>query len=463
MRKPLVYLSFILGAAFIGLPILNAHPTLQLGIDVLEQSDFSLLKGKKIGILTHNAARNSHNIPVYEVLYRSPIKDQIVCFLTPEHGLLGQYAAGEHISEQQQWNGIPVFSLYDNQGQPPLLSPTKKQLSNIDVLVIDLVDIGARCYTYITCVRFALEQCIRYGKQVVILDRPNPLGRKVSGPIMDQNLQSYVGGYCIPFLHGMTMGELATMLIHAYQPHPWLQPLTQEQLAAADVKVVKMEHYLPDTLWDQQAWNKPMQWTPTSPNIPTFESALAYSCFPILQIGKYLRTISSAQRKHKDGIPQPFAFLYSPHACHNPYALCETLNAAQVPGITCEVVRNGTTKGIHLKITDWEQFNPGLFVLKLYQADQQLKAICPIPFISYLSLKFWTSTPLAHYNICWVTKRPSVRYDQAFWKIHIGDPDIIKLVESGLPLTEEYIRVQINSWEKTIAKFKQQRKAWLLY
>lgn len=167
--------------------------------------------------------------------------------------------------------------------------------------------------------------------------------------------------------------------------------------------------------------------------------------------------------EHKDGIPQPFVFLYSPHACHNPYALCETLNAAQVPGITCEVVRNGTAKGIHLTITDWEQFNPGLFVLKLYQADQQLKAIYPIPFISYLSLKFWTNTPLAHYNICWVAKRPSVRYDQAFWKIHIGDPDIIKLVESGLPLTEELIRVQINSWEKTIAKFKQQRKAWLLY
>lgn len=82
---------------------------------------------------------------------------------------------------------------------PPFLSPTKEQLSNIDVLVIDLVDICARCYTYITCMRFALEQCIRYGKQVVMLDRPNPLGRKVSGPSMDQNLQAYVGGYCIPF------------------------------------------------------------------------------------------------------------------------------------------------------------------------------------------------------------------------------------------------------------------------
>ena len=113
---------------------------------------------------------------------------------------------------------------------------------------------------------------------------------------MDQNLQSYVGGYCIPFLHGMTMGELATMLIHAYQPHPWLQPLIQEQLAAAAVEVIKMEHYQPDTLWAQQAWNKPMKWTPPSPNIPTFESALAYSCFPILQIGKDLRTFKRLTR-----------------------------------------------------------------------------------------------------------------------------------------------------------------------
>lgn len=83
-------------------------------------------KRQNFGILPHNAARNSHNIPVYEVFYRSPIKDQIVCFSTPEHGLLGQYAAGEHISEQRQWHGIPVFSLYDNQGHPPFLSPTKE-------------------------------------------------------------------------------------------------------------------------------------------------------------------------------------------------------------------------------------------------------------------------------------------------------------------------------------------------
>jgi uncharacterized protein YbbC (DUF1343 family) len=84
-------------------------------------------------------------------------------------------------------------------------------------------------------------------------------------------------------------------------------------------------------------------------------------------------------------------------------------------------------------------------------------------YVSYSALKSWTNNLSPHYNIYYVNKRPSACYDQAFWKIHIGDPDIIKLVESGLPLTEEHIRVQISSWKKTIAKFKQQRKAWLLY
>lgn len=87
-------------------------------------------------------------------------------------------------------------------------------------------DIGVRYYCYNTCMRFALEKAIKEGKNVFILDRPNPLGKKIAGLCLEENLQAYVGGFCVPHVYGMTMGELANMVIQNYIPHPWLSPLT---------------------------------------------------------------------------------------------------------------------------------------------------------------------------------------------------------------------------------------------
>ena len=163
-----------------------AADTLKFGIDVLQDEHFERLENRKIGILTHAPATNSDNVPTCEVFLESEIKDNIICFFSPEHGLSATAKAGERI-ENERLDGIPVHSLYKNEGskEDPKWAPTKEQLEKIDTLVVDLCDVGVRCYTYITCMRFAIEQCIRYGKRVVVLDRPNPLGRKLSGPFMD--------------------------------------------------------------------------------------------------------------------------------------------------------------------------------------------------------------------------------------------------------------------------------------
>lgn len=318
----------------------HAQDTLKFGIDVLKQENFERLKGKKIGILTHAPATDSDNVPTYKVFLNSKVKDNIVCFFSPEHGLSATAKPGELVSDEKL-NGIPVYSLYKNEGseEDPKWAPTKDQLEKIDTLVVDLCDVGVRCYTYITCMRFAIEQCVRYEKRVVVLDRPNPLGRKLSGSFMDCDLQGYVGGFCIPHLHGMTIGEIALFLVKHYQPHPWLEPLTPEQLQEASVEVVEMKNYRPNVLWSGQKFKKSYFWHAPSPNLPNFDSCLAYSCMIPMQIYGNFKTILASERESEGGEAQPFRFFHMYHKDDNAEPIVKCLNEKKLAGVEFKVAQ----------------------------------------------------------------------------------------------------------------------------
>ena len=161
---------------------LSAKPTIKLGIDYLEETGFVILKGKKVGLLTHPAGKNGRGQSTVSVLYRSNLVDLVALF-GPEHGIYGDEKAAVPVDDKiDQRTGLPVYSLYGK-----FRKPTPKMLSKIDCLVIDLQDVGVRCYTYVSCMRYVMEACFETGVEVVVLDRPNPLGGiKVAGPPMDE-------------------------------------------------------------------------------------------------------------------------------------------------------------------------------------------------------------------------------------------------------------------------------------
>jgi len=232
-------------------------PTL-LGIDVLEQNGFSGLQGKRVGLITNQTSVNRRGTATRVVLQKAP-QVNLVALFTPEHGLDGKEKAAAHIATRRDpVTGLIAHSLYG-----PTRKPTAQMLSNVDILLFDLQDIGARSYTYISTMILAMEACGQYGKEFMVLDRPNPVGGiRVQGPPMEQRLISFVGQIPVPYLHGMTAGELAKMS----NARGWSK--NQCRLSVVPMKG-----------WNRQmAWSDTrLRWVPTSPNIPNADSPFYYA------------------------------------------------------------------------------------------------------------------------------------------------------------------------------------------
>ena len=183
--------------------------TFRLGIDVLEGLKFKYLKGRRVGLLTHPAGVNSRGESSIDVLRRSSLVN-LVALYGPEHGIYGDEKANIPVLDRvDRRTGLPVYSLYGKYRKP-----TPEILAKIDVLVVDLQDVGVRSYTYVSCMRYAMEACFENGVEIIILDRPNPLGGlKVDGPMLDKQFMSYVGAFQVPYVHGLTIGELAFLAL----------------------------------------------------------------------------------------------------------------------------------------------------------------------------------------------------------------------------------------------------------
>lgn len=212
-----------------------------------------LLKGKKVAILTNQTGIVGNTNIVDSLLN---LKVNIVAIMSPEHGFRGDADAGEHVSSSiDVKTGIPIKSLYEgNTGKP-----SSELIKEIDVLVFDLQDVGVRFYTYLTTMTRMMEAIAENGKKMIVLDRPNPIGFYVDGPILDMNYKSGVGWLPIPTVHGMTLGELAMMI----NGEKWLANGIQ-----CDVTVIKCKNYTHASLYQLPV--KP------SPNLPDMRSIYLY-------------------------------------------------------------------------------------------------------------------------------------------------------------------------------------------
>ncbi|MBP4142111.1 DUF1343 domain-containing protein [Flavobacterium sp. P4023] len=179
--------------------------TIKTGADNFEKY-LPLLKNKKVGIVTNQTGILSDKTHVVDFLVEKKINIQTI--FAPEHGFRGTADAGEHVVDgKDAKTGLPIISLYgDNK------KPKKDQLATLDVMVFDLQDVGARFYTYISSLHYVMEACAENGIPLIILDRPNPNGAIIDGPLLEKDFSSFVGMHPIPLLHGMTIGEYGQMI-----------------------------------------------------------------------------------------------------------------------------------------------------------------------------------------------------------------------------------------------------------
>lgn len=265
--------NFLLsGAAFLTgcqtIPGPQAQPSatggpFMLGIDVLASRNFDLLRGKRVGLITNHTAYTSRG-ELTRVAMKRGLGGGLVALYGPEHGIDGIVGAGKHISTRRDSvTGLTVHSLYG-----PTRKPTPQMLAPIDVLVFDVQDIGCRSYTYISTMIVAMEAAAEQGKAFIVLDRPNPMGGwRVEGPPVEPRWKSFVSQIPVPYVHGMTAGELAMMA----SAHGWVS-------RAPRLNVVKMQSWSRNMVWQDTG----LRWHATSPNIPHATSPLYYVATGIL-------------------------------------------------------------------------------------------------------------------------------------------------------------------------------------
>jgi len=231
------------------------------GLDVMEASKFAELSGKRVGLITNHTGLNRAGQRNIDAMRAAGVR--LTALFSPEHGLTGKEDRPDVADDKDVASGLPVRSLYDN-GRNRL---TPAMLRDVDVLVFDIQDAGARFYTYSCTMLYALEDAAKAKLPFYVLDRPNPVtGGHVEGPLLDDNLHSFTGCFAMPVRHGLTLGELATMA-------------NAEQKWGADLHVVKMKN------WQRTDWfdSTGLPWTNPSPNLRSLNAAALYHGLALLE------------------------------------------------------------------------------------------------------------------------------------------------------------------------------------
>jgi uncharacterized protein YbbC (DUF1343 family) len=329
-----------------------------LGIDVLEAEGFAAVKGKRIGLLTHQAGVNRRGESTIDVLRRAP-GVKLVALYGPEHGLYSAEAREVIIADKPDpRTGLPVYSWYGK-----VRRPTKAMLKGLDAMVIDLQDIGTRSYTYISAMRLTMEACFENGVEVIVLDRPNPLGGlKVDGPPLDSQWASWnVGAFRVPYVHGLTIGELAKMAKEA----PAVLDVSDTVRQRGKLTVIPMRGWTRAMRWPETG----LVWVPTSGGIPTWEAVQGY---PMVGLGTF-RDPPRIDTGFSSGVGKSYIFRGISRKGVKDEVLEKDLQALKLPGLRFQRVsaldKDGKpATGIYIEITDYDEWRPtelNFYLMKL--------------------------------------------------------------------------------------------------
>lgn len=295
-------------AAFSRTAQAGIKPIVRTGIDVLVTDGFKPLVGKRVGLITNPTGVTAGLRSTVDVLHAVP-QVELVALFGPEHGVRGDTHAGTHVTDARDpATGLPVYSLYGKTRKP-----TPEMLAGLEVLVYDIQDIGSRSYTYISTMAAAMEAAAENRVAFMVLDRPNPLtGNRIEGRPLDMTYKSFVGYFPIPYVYGMTCGELARMI----NGEGWLADSVK-----CDLTVIAMRGWRRDMWFDDTG----LPWVPTSPHIPHADTALFYAATGIM--GE-LQTISEGV-----GYTLPFELAGAPFI-DSAEVFADALNRRNLPGVT---------------------------------------------------------------------------------------------------------------------------------
>jgi uncharacterized protein YbbC (DUF1343 family) len=329
------------------------------GADVLFQKYLSMLIGKRVGVICNQTSVLSNGAHLVDTLLKSGVK--VTALFSPEHGIRGNLPAGEkYDSAIDTKTGLVIYSLYDEG-----LKPKAEMLRNVDVLIFDLQDVGARFYTYSITMAYAMQVAAENGKQFIVLDRPNPIdGLDIEGPVLDTVLKSGVGIFPIPIRHGLTLGELARMIVG----EKWMQ-----NISTLDLNVITMENWKREQYYEKNG----IKWIPPSPNMKTPLTAIIYPGTCLLE-----GTNISEGR----GTEKPFEWIGAPWI--DPRKLSKQLNALKIDGVFfCPIIftprlslssghnlkyKDIECNGVYFKIINLKKFKPVYTALKVIQSIDEL-------------------------------------------------------------------------------------------
>lgn len=344
----------------------HSNNSVKTGLDVLFEKHVNLLSGKNIAIVTNHSGLNKDGKSNAE-LFLAYNNLNLVKIFSPEHGFTGQFVDGELVGDDSSSKRLPpIISLYGKDRKP---SP--EQLDGIDVIIYDIQDIGARFYTYISTLGLVMEEAAEADIPVVVLDRPNPIGNKIEGPILSDAYKSFVGRYPIAIRYGLTIGELAQMIIGEKMIE-----------SVPKLTVIKMDNYTPNFIYAETK----LPWVKPSPNIIDLEAALTYPG---------LCLIEATNLSEGRGTYSPFKNIGAPWV--NSKELIASLNTAQLTGVefvetaftpavipsmaTAPKYRDELCYGIEINVTDPIAFNSvetGINILyhikKLYPDNFKIKS-----------------------------------------------------------------------------------------
>lgn len=382
------------------------------GIDVLVKQDFEFLKGRKVGLLVNQASVDGQ-LNHTQSHFINNKNFELKALFGPQHGIYGQTQDNmiEWEGFKDEKNSVPVYSLYGE-----LRQPSSEMLKDIDTVVIDLQDIGARYYTFLWTAWLMLLKNSELGIKTVVLDRPNPInGTSIEGPLLNGDYKSFVGLYPIPIRHGMTMGELLFMMY-------------KEMGLSSGLTVITMEG------WRRNMWfeDTNLPWVLPSPNMPTVDTACVYPGFCLLE---------GTELSEGRGTVRPFEIFGAPYI--DPEILKEDLN--DIDGLTFrpayfeptfQKYKGHLCGGGQLHVTDRKAFESVYTVLKVL------------------------ASMIKHYKNEFKWKQPPYEYEYNKLPIDIlcGGENIRASLESGLSAKD--LR---KSWVSEETAFRKRRQDFLFY
>lgn len=344
MKKASILLTIIL-------LIISAfsYSQVKTGIEVLRERNFDVLQGKRVGLCTNPTGVDRNLVSTIDILHDAE-NVNLVALYGPEHGVRGNVYAGDHVdNEVDLRTGLKMYSLYGKTAHP-----TQEMMDEIDVMVYDIQDIGCRSYTYISTMGNLMEACQKYGKELVVLDRPNPLGgKKIEGCLVEDGFYSFVSRFAIPYIYGQTPGELA-LYSNAKAANP------------CKLTVVEMEGWTRNMTWEDTG----LEWIVASPHVPHGRTAIYYPVTGIFGEFYYINI--------GVGYTMPFEVMGAPWV--NADSLASALNALELPGVVFRglhykpyysVFKGENIQGVQIHITDYEKV--ALSEIQFYVVQEMMR------------------------------------------------------------------------------------------